>query len=284
MSVIIGRAIPDVRDGLKPVHRRILYAMNAVGLGPGSGYRKSATVVGEVLGKYHPHGDASVYDAMVRLAQPFSMRYPLVDGQGNYGSIDGDPAAAYRYTEARLTRISAELLADIDKECVDFQPKLRPETASRASCRRASPTCWSTAPAASAVGMATNIPPHNLGEVLDATVHLIRNPGAPIEDLMRFVPGAGLPHRRVDLRARRHRGRAAHRARDDHHALAHDRREGHGQGRAARADRGHRVPLPGEQGARSRQARRADSREEDRRHQPRYATSPIATECASSSS
>src|SRR5271155_3963067 len=120
MSVIIGRAIPDVRDGLKPVHRRILYSAYEQGLVPTGGYRKSATIVGDVLGKYHPHGDAAVYDAMVRLAQDFSMRYPLIDGQGNYGSIDGDPAAAYRYTEARLTRIAVDLLADIDKECVDF--------------------------------------------------------------------------------------------------------------------------------------------------------------------
>ena len=193
MSVIIGRAIPDVRDGLKPVHRRILYAMNEVGLGPGSGYRKSATVVGEVLGKYHPHGDASVYDAMVRLAQPFSMRYPLVDGQGNYGSIDGDPAAAYRYTEARLTRISAELLADIDKECVDFQPNYDDRETEPKVLPARIPNLLVNGSGGIAVGMATNVPPHNLGEVLDATVHLIRNPDAPIDDLMRFIPGPDFP-------------------------------------------------------------------------------------------
>jgi DNA gyrase subunit A len=149
MSVIIGRAIPDVRDGLKPVHRRILYSMYEQNLGPRARTRRAPTVVGDVLGKYHPHGDASVYDAMVRLAQDFSMRYPLIDGQGNFGSIDGDPPAAYRYTEARLARIAIELLTDIDKECVDFARTSTTRSRSRSSSPRASRTCSSTARAAS---------------------------------------------------------------------------------------------------------------------------------------
>ncbi len=193
MSVIIGRAIPDVRDGLKPVHRRILFAMYEAGLGPGVAHRKSATVVGDVLGKYHPHGDASVYDAMVRLAQDFSMRYPLVDGQGNFGSIDGDPAAAYRYTEARLARIATELLADIEKECVDFSPNFDDRLQEPNVLPARIPNLLINGSGGIAVGMATNIPPHNLGEVLEATVHLIRNPDAPIEDLMRFIPGPDFP-------------------------------------------------------------------------------------------
>ncbi len=150
MSVIVSRALPDVRDGLKPVHRRILYAMNELGLVPGRAYKKSATVVGDVLGKYHPHGDGSVYDALVRMVQEFSLRYPLVDGQGNFGSVDGDPAAAYRYTEARLTRVAMAMLEDIDRNTVDFQAELRrPAAGAHRSSRPRSPTCWSTAPAAS---------------------------------------------------------------------------------------------------------------------------------------
>src|SRR5258708_2471408 len=172
MSVIIGRAIPDVRDGLKPVHRRILYSMSELGLGPGGAHRKSATVVGDVLGKYHPHGDASVYDAMVRLAQNFSMRYPLIDGQGNFGSVDGDPAAAYRYTEARLTRIATEILADIDKECVDSSPNFDDRLQEPNVLPSKVPNLLINGSGGIAVGMATNTPPHQLGEVIDATVHL----------------------------------------------------------------------------------------------------------------
>jgi DNA gyrase subunit A len=193
MSVIIGRAIPDARDGLKPVHRRILFSMHELGLNPGGAHRKSATVVGDVLGKYHPHGDSSVYDAMVRLAQDFSMRYMLVDGQGNYGSIDGDPAAAYRYTEARLTRVAVDLLADIDKECVDFTPNFDDRLQEPVVLPARVPNLLINGSGGIAVGMATNIPPHNLGEVLDATIHLIRNPEAPIEDVMRFIPGPDFP-------------------------------------------------------------------------------------------
>jgi DNA gyrase subunit A len=193
MSVIIGRAIPDARDGLKPVHRRILYAMNELGLGPTTSYRKSAMVVGEVLGKYHPHGDASVYDAQVRLAQEFSMRYPLVDGQGNYGSIDGDRAAAYRYTEARLAKIAADLLEDIDKDSVDFAPNFDDSRTEPTVLPARFPNLLVNGSGGIAVGMATNIPPHNLQEITEATVHLIRNPDAPVDDLMRFVHGPDFP-------------------------------------------------------------------------------------------
>jgi len=193
MSVIIGRAIPDVRDGLKPVHRRILYSLFDQGIGPNVAHKKSAKAVGDVLANYHPHGDASVYDAMVRLAQPFSMRYPLIDGQGNFGSIDGDPAAAYRYTEARLARIATELLADIEKECVDFGPNFDDSKDEPLVLPTRVPNLLVNGSGGIAVGMATNIPPHNLGEVLDATIHLIKNPDAPIEDLMRFVPGPDFP-------------------------------------------------------------------------------------------
>ncbi len=193
MSVIIGRAIPDVRDGLKPVHRRILYAAYQAGLLPTSKYRKSATIVGDVLGKYHPHGDASVYDAMVRLAQDFSMRYPLIDGQGNYGSVDGDPAAAYRYTEARLAKIAMELLSDIEKDCVDFVPNFDEQHMEPVVLPARVPNLLINGTGGIAVGMATNIPPHNLGEVVDATIHLIKNPDCTIDDVIRFVPGPDFP-------------------------------------------------------------------------------------------
>ncbi len=193
MSVIVGRAIPDARDGLKPVHRRILYSAYEKGLVPTAAYRKSATIVGEVLGNYHPHGDASVYDAMVRLAQDFSMRYPLIDGQGNYGSVDGDPAAAYRYTEARLSKIAVELLNDIGKDCVDFVPNFDDSKTEPTVLPSRIPNLLVNGSGGIAVGMATNIPPHNLGEILDATVHLIRNPECPIDDLMRFVSGPDFP-------------------------------------------------------------------------------------------
>jgi DNA gyrase subunit A len=193
MSVIIGRAIPDIRDGLKPVHRRILYAAYEAGLTPTTAFRKSATIVGNVLGSYHPHGDSSVYDAMVRLAQDFSMRYPLVDGQGNFGSVDGDPAAAYRYTEARLAKIAMELLADIEKECVDFTPNFDDSKTEPSVLPARFPNLLVNGTGGIAVGMATNIPPHNLTEVLDATIHLVRNPDCPIDDLMRFIPGPDFP-------------------------------------------------------------------------------------------
>lgn len=193
MSVIIGRALPEVRDGLKPVQRRILYAMFREGLLPGRKYSKSAGVVGEVLKKYHPHGDTAVYDAMVRLAQDFNMRYMLVDGQGNFGSIDGDRAAAYRYTEARLAKISEELLADIDKETVDFIPNFDETTEEPKVLPSRIPNLIINGAAGIAVGMATNIPPHNLGEVIDGLVMLLEKPGVTVEEIMTAVKGPDFP-------------------------------------------------------------------------------------------
>ena len=193
MSVIVGRAIPDARDGLKPVHRRILYSAYDTGLLPTAAFKKSATIVGDVLGKYHPHGDSSVYDAMVRLAQDFSLRYPLIDGQGNYGSVDGDPAAAYRYTEARLSRIAVELLTDIEKECVDWSPNFDDSRQEPQVLPARVPNLLVNGSGGIAVGMATNVPPHNLGEVIDAAVHLIRNRECTIDELMGFVRGPDFP-------------------------------------------------------------------------------------------
>src|SRR5512133_3979286 len=182
MTVITGRALPDVRDGLKPVHRRILYAMRDMGLTPSVKFRKSATVVGEVLGKYHPHGDVAVYDAMARMAQDFSMRYMLVDGQGNFGSIDGDSPAAYRYTEARLAKISDEVLADIDKDTVDFVPNYDGTQKEPVVLPTRLPALLLNGSEGIAVGMATKIPPHNLSELIDGINHLIENPEATVED------------------------------------------------------------------------------------------------------
>jgi DNA gyrase subunit A len=193
MSVIVSRALPDVRDGLKPVHRRILYAMNDMGLRPTGPHRKSARIVGEVLGKYHPHGDASVYDAMVRMAQEFSMRYPLVDGQGNFGSVDNDPAAAMRYTEARLARIAEEMLVDIEKDTVDFMPNFDDSLQEPRVLPSRLPNLLLNGSSGIAVGMATNIPPHNLGEVCDAIAYLVENPQATIEELGQFVKGPDFP-------------------------------------------------------------------------------------------
>ena len=178
MSVIVSRALPDVRDGLKPVHRRVLYAMNELGLVPGRPYKKCATVVGDVLGKYHPHGDQSVYDALVRMVQDFSLRYPLVDGQGNFGSVEGDPAAAYRYTEAKLSPIAMELLADLDKNTVDFVPNFDDRLEEPGVMPSGMPNLIVNGSSGIAVGMATNIPPHNLRETITAIVHLIDHPDA----------------------------------------------------------------------------------------------------------
>ena len=193
MSVIVSRALPDVRDGLKPVHRRVLYAMNELGLVPGRPYKKSATVVGDVLGKYHPHGDSSVYDALVRMVQDFSLRYPLVDGQGNFGSVDGDNAAAYRYTEARLTRIATEMLGDIDKNTVDFQPNFDDRLQEPRVLPSAMPNLLVNGSSGIAVGMATNIPPHNLREVTSALVALIEDPDLPASSLRKYIKGPDFP-------------------------------------------------------------------------------------------
>ena len=193
MSVIVSRALPDVRDGLKPVHRRILYAMYENNLDASHGYQKSAQTVGEVLGKYHPHGDASVYDAMVRLAQDFSLRYPLIDGQGNFGSVDGDPAAAYRYTEARMERISDEMLRDIEKDTVDFVNNFDDSRQEPGVLPSRIPNLLINGSSGIAVGMATNIPPHNLSEVCDGIAFLIDNPEADFNQLMEHIPGPDFP-------------------------------------------------------------------------------------------
>ncbi|MCR4279440.1 MAG: DNA gyrase subunit A [Candidatus Zambryskibacteria bacterium] len=193
MSVITDRALPDVRDGLKPVHRRILYSMNEIGLHAGAKTKKSATIVGDVLGKYHPHGDTSVYDAMVKMAQNFVMRYPLVVGQGNFGSIDGDNAAAYRYTEAKMSRVGGEMLKDIDKETVDFKPNYDGTKVEPMVLPTVVPNLLLNGTLGIAVGMATNVPPHNLGEVVDATMHLADNPDATTEDLLKFIKGPDFP-------------------------------------------------------------------------------------------
>lgn len=193
MSVIVARALPDVRDGLKPVHRRILYVMNTQGLRRAAKYRKSAFIVGEVMGKYHPHGDSAIYDSLVRLAQDFSMRNPLVDGQGNFGSMDGDPPAAMRYTEARMTAIAEEILADIEKDTVDWRPNFDGYEKEPTVLPAKLPNLLLNGQMGIAVGMATNIPPHNLGELVDGTVHLIDNPEAPLEELMGFIKGPDFP-------------------------------------------------------------------------------------------
>ncbi|MEO5953414.1 MAG: DNA topoisomerase (ATP-hydrolyzing), partial [Chloroflexia bacterium] len=193
MSVIVARALPDVRDGMKPVQRRIMYAMHRMGLRHNTPYRKSAGIVGEVLKEYHPHGDSSVYDALARMAQDFSLRYPLVDGQGNWGSVDGDPPAAMRYTEAKLSEIAGELLTDIDKETVQFIPNYDDKTQEPSVLPARIPNMLLNGASGIAVGMATNIPPHNLGELADAIMHLIDNPDAAVEDLMKYLPGPDFP-------------------------------------------------------------------------------------------
>ncbi len=193
MSVIVSRALPDVRDGLKPVQRRILYAMHQMGLRHNVPYRKSAGIVGEVLKEYHPHGDAAVYDALVRMAQDFSMRYPLIDPQGNFGSVDGDPAAAMRYTEARLRQIAEEMLVDIEKDTVEFVPNYDEKAKEPTVLPARVPNLLMNGAAGIAVGMATNIPPHNLSELCDALIYLIDNPDATVEDLMKFIPGPDFP-------------------------------------------------------------------------------------------
>ncbi len=193
MSVIVGRALPDVRDGLKPVHRRILYAMQELGMGANTAYRKSARIVGDVMGKYHPHGDSAIYDSMARLAQPFSTRYPLVDGQGNFGSIDGDSPAAMRYTEARMSKLSAEMLRDINKDTVDFTGNFDDTLKEPTVLPSRFPNLLVNGSSGIAVGMATNIPPHNLTEIINATVALMENENLTVKDLMKYVKGPDFP-------------------------------------------------------------------------------------------
>ncbi|MGH7455364.1 MAG: DNA gyrase/topoisomerase IV subunit A, partial [bacterium] len=193
MSVIVSRALPDVRDGLKPVHRRVLFGMHELNLRPNSAYKKSARIVGEVLGKYHPHGDLAVYDTIVRMAQDFSLRYPLVDGQGNFGSVDGDSPAAMRYTEVRLTHIAEEVLRDLDKETVDWKPNFDDTLKEPAVMPTVLPNLLINGSSGIAVGMATNIPPHNLTEVIDGLITLIKDPEIKIEKLMKIIKGPDFP-------------------------------------------------------------------------------------------
>jgi DNA gyrase subunit A len=193
MSVIVGRALPDVRDGLKPVHRRVLYAMRELGNDYNKPYKKSARVVGDVIGKYHPHGDSAVYDTIVRMAQPFSMRYMLIDGQGNFGSVDGDSPAAMRYTEVRMSKIAGELLADIDKETVDFIENYDGSESEPAVMPTIIPNLLVNGSSGIAVGMATNIAPHNLKEVINGCIGLIENPSMEVSELMKHIPGPDFP-------------------------------------------------------------------------------------------
>ena len=263
MSVIVARALPDARDGLKPVQRRILYAMKEGGYDSTRPFRKSARIVGDVMGKYHPHGDSAIYDAMVRMAQDFSMRLPLISGQGNFGSMDGDPPAAMRYTEARLATVAETLLADIDKDTVEFQPNYDEREQEPTVLPAAFPNLLANGAGGIAVGMATNIPPHNLGELIDACCALIDNPELTIQQVMEYVPGPDFPTGgiilgrngiRAGLRAR---PRLADHARQDHHR---------GGPRRPRVD--HRLgdPLPGEQGAPARAHRRGGARQAGRGH------------------
>src|SRR5437763_5723993 len=193
MSVIIGRALPDVRDGLKPVHRRILYGMYEQGNTAGKAYKKSARIVGDVMGKYHPHGDSAIYDTIVRMAQDFSMRYRLIDGQGNFGSVDGDAPAAMRYTEVRMARLANEVLADIEKETVPFQPNYDESLSEPTVLPTRIPNLLVNGSDGIAVGMATKIPPHNLTEIVDATIEVIRDPEVKIEKLLKIVKGPDFP-------------------------------------------------------------------------------------------
>jgi len=224
MSVIVSRALPDVRDGLKPVHRRILYAAQEGGFVPGRPYKKSAKIVGDVMGNYHPHGDSAIYDALARMTQDWSLRVPLIDGQGNFGSMDPDPPASMRYTEARLAKTAMVLLNDLDKDTVDFQPNYDASREEPTVLPARFPNLLVNGAGGIAVGMATNIPPHNLGEVIDATLATIDNPAITLEDLMAIVPGPDFPTGALMLGQGGVAQRLSDRTRLDHDALdAHDR-------------------------------------------------------------
>ena len=250
MSVIVGRALPDARDGLKPVHRRVLFAMHEANIAWNRPYVKCARVVGDVMGKYHPHGDNAIYDTLVRMAQDFSLRYTLVDGQGNFGSIDGDAAAAMRYTECRLDRIASELLADIDRETVDFVPNYDGKELEPTVLPARIPNLLINGSDGIAVGMATKIPPHNIGEVVDACIALIDTPEMELDELLQIVPG---PDRWHHQRRRRHSRGLSHRSR-------HDPRPRQGRDRESRqrlaVDCRHRTAVSGQQGGADRENRR----------------------------
>ena len=284
MSVIVGRALPDVRDGLKPVHRRVLYAMRELGNDWNKAYKKSARVVGDVIGKYHPHGDTAVYDTIVRMAQPFSMRYLLVDGQGNFGSVDGDMPAAMRYTEVRMSRLAHELLADIDKETVDFTPNYDETETEPSVLPTRVPNLLINGQTGIAVGMATNIPPHNLVETVNACLALLDDPAAPLAALMQHMPGPDFPTggiingaQEIATAYRTGRGRLSVRARVSIEEVGTRRPPG---------DRGHRAALPGQQGAPHRAHRATWCARSSSTASPATgcAMSPTRTACASSSS
>ena len=282
MSVIVGRALPDIRDGLKPVHRRILYGMHEMGLQPNRPTRKCAKIVGEVMGKYHPHGDAPIYDALVRMAQPFSMRYPLVDGQGNFGSVDGDPPAAMRYTEARLSRIATALLEDIDKETVDFRPNYDDSEVEPEVLPTRVPNLLVNGSAGIAVGMATNIPPHNLTEIINATIHLIQHP----DDAARQDPRDGARARISPPAASSSAGR------ESSTPITKGRGQLKMRAKAAIEQIGKdreqivvtEIPYQVNKSQADRADRRAGQREDASKASPTSATKATATACASSSS
>ena len=263
MSVIIGRALPDVRDGLKPVHRRVLYAMRDLKNDFNKPYKKSARIVGDVIGKYHPHGDTAVYDTIVRMAQDFSMRYPLVDGQGNFGSVDGDPAAAMRYTEIRMQRITHELMEDLEKETVDFVPNYDESLTEPSVIPAKIPLLLVNGSSGIAVGMATNIPPHNISEIIDAVTALIDNPDISWQEMLAFVPGPDFPTGGIIYGTRGiyeayRNGRGVIRIR----GTAGSRK---GQANRHGDNRGTRVAVPGEQGPAHRKDCGPDAGQADRR-------------------
>ena len=248
----MSRSLPDVRDGLKPVHRRLIYAMHLLRLDPTAGFKKCARVVGDVIGKFHPHGDVAVYEALVRLAQDFAARYPLVEGQGNFGNIDGDNPAAMRYTEARLTEVARAMLSGIDEDAVDFRPTYDGEESEPIVLPGAFPNLLANGAAGIAVGMATSIPPHNAGEICAAAIHLIRNPQATTADLLQPYAGAGFSHRR---RTGGGQGLDSVRLRNRAWRVPRAREMGGGEGQARHlADRRHRNSLSGAEG----EADRAD--------------------------
>ncbi len=259
MSVIVGRALPDVRDGLKPVHRRVLYAMRELSNDWNKAYKKSARIVGDVIGKYHPHGDSAVYDTMVRMAQPFSMRYLLIDGQGNFGSVDGDMPAAMRYTEVRMSRLAHELLADIEKQTVDFVPNYDESEHEPSVLPTRIPNLLVNGQTGIAVGMATNIPPHNLTEIVNACLAILDDPAITLAGLMQHVPGPDFPTCRHDQRRAGNRDGVSHRPRAALDSRAHAHRRDR-QERRSPGDHRHRAAVPGEQGAAARAHRRPGAR------------------------